>query len=174
MKYLLLIVSLLLASCTGAPENIKPIEGFQLKPYLGTWYEIARLDHRFERGLSHVSAIYTLRDDGGVKVVNKGYSKKDRQWEEAEGKAYFVGDDDTGHLKVSFFGPFYSSYIIFELDKTYQYALISGSDKKYFWILARQPKLDSKLLEQLIEKAKSKGFATEKLIMVDQSETTNF
>lgn len=172
MKYLLLTISLLLSSCMGVPDYIKPVKEFQLKPYLGTWYEIARLDHRFERGLSHVTANYSLREDGGVKVINKGYSQKDRKWNVAEGKAYFVGDTDTGHLKVSFFGPIYSSYIIFDLDKTYQYVLVSGSDKKYFWILARQPQLDSGLLNQLIEKAKSKGFATDKLIMVDHSSKT--
>lgn len=171
MKYFLLSITLLLASCTGVPENIQPIKSFEVKRYLGTWYEIARLDHRFERGLSHVTAEYSLREDGGVKVVNRGYSEDDKEWKDAEGKAYFVDKPDIGHLKVSFFGPFYSSYVIFELDKNYQYALVSGADQDYFWILARQPNLDPALQEKLIAQAKSLGFATDDLVMVNHSGT---
>ena len=168
MKYFLVGMTLLLASCTGVPDNIKPIESFEVNRYLGTWYEIARLDHRFERGLSQVTAEYSLREDGGVKVINKGYSQEDKEWKSAEGKAYFVDRPEVGHLKVSFFGPFYSSYVIFDLEKDgYDYALVSGSDKDYFWILARQPNLDPALLNQLIEKAKALGFATDKLIRVE-------
>ena len=172
MKYILLSITLLLASCTGVPENIRPIESFEVNRYLGKWYEIARLDHRFERGLSHVTAEYRLREDGGVKVVNRGYSEEDKEWNDAEGKAYFVDKPEIGHLKVSFFGPFYSSYVIFELDKVdYQYALVSGADRDYFWILARQPNLDPALQEKLIAQAKSLGFATDDLIMVNHSDT---
>lgn len=170
MKYVLLSICLLLASCTGIPENIKPVEQFELQRYLGTWYEIARLDHSFERGLSQVTANYALRDDGGVSVINRGYDEQKKEWKSAEGKAYFVDQSNQGYLKVSFFGPFYGSYVIFELDKKhYHYALISGPDKNYFWILAREPQLDSELLQRLIAQAKSLGFATEKLIIVDHS-----
>lgn len=175
MKYLLLSICIFLASCTGIPENIKPVEQFELQRYLGTWYEIARLDHSFERGLSHVSANYTLRDDGGVKVINRGYSQENKMWKEAEGKAFFVDEKDVGYLKVSFFGPFYGSYVVFELDKeNYNYALISGPNKEYFWILARQPQLEPELQQRLIEKAKSLGFATENLILVDHAGTPPF
>lgn len=173
MKYLFVGMCFLLASCTGMPENIKPVDQFELQRYLGTWYEIARLDHRFERGLSHVTANYSLGDDGGVKVINRGYSRKDNAWKDAEGKAYFVDKKDVGYLKVSFFGPFYGSYVIFDLDKeNYNYALISGPDKDYFWILARQPQLEPELLQRLIGQAQSLGFATEKLIMVNHSESS--
>lgn len=173
MKYFLLSITLLLASCTGVPENIQPVQGFQLERYLGTWYEVARLDHRFERGLSQVTANYSLRDDGGVKVINKGFSEEDKEWKSTEGNGYFVGQADTGHLKVSFFGPFYSSYVVFDLDKeNYQYALVTGADRDYFWILARQPKLEPALLARLLEKAKGLGFATDKLIMVDHTSAT--
>ncbi|WP_435782909.1 lipocalin family protein [Cellvibrio sp.] len=168
MKYFLLSMVFLLASCTGTPDNIKPVQGFEVNRYLGTWYEIARLDHRFERGLSQVTAEYSLREDGGVKVINLGYSQDEKAWDAAEGKAYFVGEPDSGHLKVSFWGPFYSSYVIFQLDKAnYQYALVSGADKDYFWILARTPQIEPALLAQLIEQAKSLGFATNQLILVD-------
>ena len=174
MKYLILSITLLLAACTGIPDNIKPVESFEVKRYLGTWYEVARLDHRFERGLSQVTANYSVREDGGVRVINKGYSQEDKEWKSTEGKAYFVDKPDIGHLKVSFFGPFYSSYVVFDLDKeNYQYALITGADKDYFWILARHPNLDPVLLDQLIEKAKVLGFATDELIRVQHTGTTH-
>jgi apolipoprotein D and lipocalin family protein len=170
MKYFLIAICFALASCTGMPDNIKPVKGFELQRYLGTWYEIARLDHSFERGLSHVTANYSLRDDGGVKVINRGYSAEEKQWKTAEGKAYFVDQPDIGYLKVSFFGPFYGSYVVFELEKdNYGYALISGPDTDYFWILAREPQLDPELLQSLIAKAKTLGFDTDKLILVNHS-----
>lgn len=174
MKILLLSIALFLTSCGGGkPDNITPVQPFDVQRYLGTWYEIARLDHRFERGLSHVTAEYSLRADGGVKVVNKGYSQKDGTWDTAEGKAYFVNDKNTGFLKVSFWGPFYSSYVIFDLDKNYQYALISGEDKDYFWILSRQPTIEKTVLDKLIEKAGTLGFDTQKLIRVEHTLITD-
>lgn len=167
MNRLLLILGLLVSGCTGMPENVRPVENFQLERYLGTWYEIARLDHSFERGLNTVTAHYSLREDGGVKVVNRGYSAEKDEWKEAEGKAYFVERPDLGYLKVSFFGPFYGSYIVFELDHdNYQYSLVSGPDKSYLWLLARQPKIDVDLRDKLIAKAAALGFDTGKLIYV--------
>jgi apolipoprotein D and lipocalin family protein len=158
---------LLLGGCVGVPDGVTPVENFELARYLGTWYEIARLDHSFERGLSRVTAEYSLREDGGVLVVNRGYSEKEREWKEVEGKAYFVDHADQGHLKVSFFGPFYGSYIVFELDRdSYQYALVSGPDKSYFWILARRPEMDTELKERLVAKAAARGFDMSGLIFV--------
>lgn len=167
-KYGMLLLVLLLSACTGMPENIKPVDNFDAKLYLGQWYEIARLDHSFERGLSHVSATYSPREDGGINVLNKGYSAEKKAWKSAEGKAYFVDKKDQGFLKVSFFGPFYGSYVVFELDQQdYQYSLVSGPDKSYFWLLARTPVIDKNLQEQLIAKAKTLGFPTDELIFVD-------
>jgi len=157
----------MLGGCVGVPDGVTPVENFELARYLGTWYEIARLDHSFERGLSRVTAEYSLREDGGVRVVNRGYSEKEREWKEAEGKAYFVDRADQGHFKVSFFGPFYGSYIVFELDRdSYQYALVSGPDKSYFWILARRPEMDKELKERLVAKAAARGFDMSGLIFV--------
>ena len=156
--------------CVGIPENVKPVDNFKLEKYLGRWYEIARLDHSFERGLTRVTADYSLRDDGGVRVVNRGYSAKDNSWKEAEGKAYFVNEPDQGYLKVSFFGPFYGSYIIFGLDhENYQYSLVCGPDKSYLWILNRGPKMKEDLLNTLMEKAAEAGFDTGRLIFVDHN-----
>ncbi len=167
MKKTLIAMIMLLAGCAGIPEGIKPVDNFQIERYLGKWYEIARLDHSFERGLNRVTADYSLRDDGGVRVLNRGYSVKENTWKEAEGKAYFVKGSDQGHLKVSFFGPFYGSYIIFELDhENYQYSLVCGPDKSYFWILARSPDLDVNKKDVLISKAAALGFDTGKLILV--------
>lgn len=168
MNKLCMALFFLLTGCVGIPENVKPVENFKLESYLGKWYEIARLDHSFERGLSRVTAEYSLRDDGGLKVINRGYSVKENKWKEAEGKAYFVRGSDQGHLKVSFFGPFYGSYIVFELDhENYQYSLVSGPDKSYFWILARTPQINEKIKNVLIEKAAALGFDTSKLIQIN-------
>ncbi len=164
-----LFALLALSACTGKPDNIKPVENFQAQKYLGKWYEIARLDHRFERGLSKVTAEYSLRSDGGIKVVNRGYSAEKNAWKESVGKAYFVDGKDQGYLKVSFFGPFYGSYIVFELEQeNYQYALISGPDTSYFWLLSRTPTIAPELQAKLIDKAVSLGFDRSKIILVEQ------
>ena len=165
---LLLLLLACLTGCVGLPDNVKPVENFQVERYLGKWYEIARLDHSFERGLNQITADYSLRDDGGVRVLNRGFSAAENKWEEAEGKAYFVGEPDQGYLKVSFFGPFYGSYVVIELDhEHYQYALVCGPDKSYLWILARTPALDENILNALIAKAAALGFDTGKLIRVE-------
>lgn len=172
MKKLLIIFVLLLAGCVNVPENITPVDHFNIGRYLGTWYEIARLDHSFERGLTSVSAEYSLRPDGGLRVVNRGYSQKENKWKEIVGKGYFVDRKDQGFLKVSFFGPFYGSYVVFDLDyENYSYALVCGPDKSYLWLLARSPKIDEHLKKRLVDKAASLGFDTDKLIYVRHDET---
>jgi apolipoprotein D and lipocalin family protein len=167
MKKFLLFLALTCTGCVGIPDGLTPVENFQLEKYMGRWYEIARLDHSFERGLTNVTAEYSLRQDGTVRVFNRGYSEKDNRWKEAEGKASFVNQTDRGFLKVSFFGPFYGSYIIFDLDyENYSYALVCGPDRSYFWLLARNPHIDGDLKKRLIAKAAASGFATDKLISV--------
>lgn len=166
-RIVLLLASLLLAGCLGMPEQLEPVSGFEAKKYLGTWYEIARLDHRFERGMSNVTARYELREDGGLTVVNRGFVAERGEWSEATGKAYLVGDESIGHLKVSFFGPFYASYVIFGLDQEdYQYAFVSGPDHSYLWLLSRQPEPDQAVVERFLEQARQAGFATDELIFV--------
>jgi apolipoprotein D and lipocalin family protein len=158
----------LLTACTGIPEGITPITGFKPERYLGKWYEIARLDHSFERGLRQVSAEYATREDGGIEVLNGGRDR-DGEWQEARGKAYFVADEGTGHLKVSFFGPFYGSYVIFELDQeNYQYAFVAGYNKSYLWLLSRTPTISEDLRAHFIRRAEELGFNTSELIFVDQ------
>jgi apolipoprotein D and lipocalin family protein len=169
----MMLLTLSLGACTGIPDGVQPVEKFSLDRYLGKWYEIARLDHSFERGLENISAEYSLRDDGGVKVVNQGYSEENKEWERAEGKAFFVDSNDQGYLKVSFFGPFYGSYIIFELDKeNYQYAFVSGPDSSYLWLLSRTPTISEDIVDKFIEKSKTLGFDTDKLIYVKHDTAT--
>lgn len=163
---------LFISGCTSLPDDIHPVGDFKVNQYLGKWYEIARLDHSFERGLDNVSAEYSLRDDGGLKVINRGYSAKDNTWKEAEGKAYFVTTQDKGYLKVSFFGPFYGAYAVFELDKdNYQYAFVSGYTKSYLWLLSRTPTVSDELITKFVKKSKQLGFNTDELIYVRQNNT---
>ena len=170
MKKMLFFI-FLLASCVSVPENIKPVDNFNFERYLGKWYEIARLDHSFERGLTSVSAEYSLRSDGGLRVINRGYSKKENKWKDIEGKGYFVNRKDEGFLKVSFFGPFYGSYVVFDLDReNYSYALVCGSNKSYFWLLARSPRLTDDLKKRLVDKTASLGFDTKELIYVQHDD----
>jgi apolipoprotein D and lipocalin family protein len=168
-RFRILLLSVFLGGCTGIPDGVTPVKGFDLHRYLGTWYEIARLDHSFERGLEKVTAEYSLREDGGMRVINRGFSAAENRWKEAEGRAYFMGGQEEGYLKVSFFGPFYGSYVVFELDQEdYQYAFISGNSISYLWLLSRTPTVSSALLERFIKRSAELGFATDDLILVEQ------
>lgn len=167
--FFIVLFTQILIGCTGIPEDLKAVNNFDLNRYLGTWYEIARLDHRFERGLNNISADYTMNTNNSIKVINKGWNVTDQKWEQAEGKAYFVEQPDIGRLKVSFFGPFYGGYNIIDLDKkNYSYAMVTGPDKSYFWILSRTKQLPKATLEALIKRAKVLGFPIDKFIFVNQ------
>jgi apolipoprotein D and lipocalin family protein len=155
--------------CLGYPETVQPVNDFEIQKYLGKWYEIARFDHSFERGLESVTAEYSLREDGGVRIKNRGFSAKNKKWKESVGKAYFVENKELGYLKVSFFGPFYGSYVIFELDKlNYQYAFVTSSNKSYVWLLSREPQVSEKLKERFKNELRDKNYDPTKLIWVKQ------
>lgn len=165
-----LLLFLSLTGCTGIPAGVQPVTGFDQERYLGTWYEIARLDHSFEEGLSQVTAKYSMNDDGSIQVINRGYDAGPGEWKEAEGRAVFTGDPGVAHLKVSFFGPFYSSYVVFGLDKSdYSYAYVSGFDHDYLWFLSRTPTVSEKAMERFKSRAREAGFDLDELIVVDQS-----
>jgi apolipoprotein D and lipocalin family protein len=167
----LVLVTALLGACVELPEKVEPVQGFDAQRYLGTWYEVARLDHSFERGLSNVTANYSLRDDGGIKVINRGCDSEKGEWDQAEGKAYFVREQDKGFLKVSFFGPFYGTYAVFDLDQQdYQYSFVSGPDTDYLWLLSRTPEVSDNVRADFLQQAEKLGFATEELIWVEQGE----
>lgn len=166
----LLFIALTVTGCTGTPKGIAPVTGFDQGRYLGTWYEIARLDHSFEEGLSQVTAEYSVNEDGSLRVINRGYNEESGEWEEAEGRAVYVGEKSLAHLKVSFFGPFYSSYVVFDLDQTdYSYAYITGYDRDYLWFLSRTPEVSDQAFEAFRARAQEEGFDLSKLIVVDQS-----
>jgi apolipoprotein D and lipocalin family protein len=169
MKALTVVfLSLLLSACSGIPEGIEPVSGFELDRYMGKWYEIARLDHRFERGLEQVTATYSIQDDGTVRVDNRGFSTEEKAWEDAVGKAKFADNPTVGHLKVSFFGPFYGSYVIFELDKeNYQYAFVTGGENS-LWFLSRTPEVSDDLKDTFVNTVRASGYNTEELIFVNQ------
>lgn len=169
MKKLILLSILLLSACTTVPDGVTPVRGFEAERYLGAWYEIARLDHSFERGLSRVTATYTEREDGLIGVLNRGYQADDEQWDEAQGTAKFVTDADTAHLGVSFFGPFRFSYVVFALDPEYQWAYVTGYNRKYLWLLSRTPQVSAQRRADFIAQARTLGYATEELIWVEQA-----
>lgn len=163
--------ALLLAGCTGVPDGIEPVSPFDVDRYLGTWYEIARLDHSFERGLSNVTATYELRDDGRLRVLNRGFDVEECEWSEAEGTASFRGDTEVASLAVTFFWPFAGGYHLFALDSDeYAWAMISGSSRSYLWILARSPEPPEDLVQNLIERAAALDFPVDELIRVSHAE----
>ena len=167
---LVVLLSWMVSGCLGLPQGVHPVKEFELNKYLGKWYEIARLDHSFERGLDRVTAEYSLRDDGGVRVLNRGFSIAENRWEEAEGKAYFARGQDEGYLRVSFFGPFYGSYVVFELDKeNYQYAFVSGNSTSSLWLLARSPTVSRELVDRFVQRSKVLGFDTDGLILTEHN-----
>ena len=168
--FLAISLAFILLGCTGIPKGLQPITDFDTERYLGTWYEIARLDHKFERGMSHVQASYSIRDKGGIAVVNKGYIKADNEWKSVEGKAFLNGKPNEGRLKVSFFGPFYGGYNIVVLDKNYQYSMVAGPNRDNLWILSRTKEMDEGVYSTLANQAKVWGFNTDDLIKVEQGD----
>jgi len=170
LRGLCFFVLICLSGCTGKPDGVEPIRSFDINRYAGKWFEIMRLDHRFERGLSNVTATYTLQTDGSVKVVNRGFDRTKCEWDEAKGRAVFQDDPGTASLLVTFFWPFSGGYHVFALDKTnYEWAAISGPSRKYLWILARRPSLAPATKDRLVEKARGLGFPVDDLILVDHS-----
>lgn len=166
-----LVLMLFLSACTGIPQGVEPVTPFDIQRYKGEWYEVMRLDHRFERNLSNVTARYTVRDDGTVGVINRGYDRKECRWKDIEGRAKFLQKPDVASLSVSFFGPFAGGYHVFALDqKHYDWAAVSGPTRDYLWILARKPNLPKTTREQLVQKARDLGFPVNELILVDQGQ----
>lgn len=167
-RWVLSVIVLGLAACTGLPPGIEPVQ-FDAQRYTGEWFEIMRLDHSFERGLTNVRASYTLKPDGRVEVINKGFDPKECRWRDATGSASFQSASHVASLSVTFFPPFAGGYHVFALDRNYQWALVAGPTRDYLWILARKPVLAPDLRARLVKEAQAKGFPVEQLILVDQS-----
>lgn len=152
----------------GLPEGAVPVTNFDVTRYLGQWYEIARFDYRFEKGLQNVTAHYSQNPDGSISVLNRGQDSFSKKWEESTGKAKFVADEHTGRLKVSFFGPFYAAYTIIALDDDYQYALIAGNDLEYLWLLSRSPQMPEEIKKDYLQKAAAIGYDISRLLWTKQ------
>jgi len=166
--FTVIFVALIVNSCVDVPEGIKPVKRFKINRYLGTWYEIARLDNVDEQGLKSVSAEYRRNQEGDVVFKNRGYLTKWTEWREKEGRLSLAGDPNLGHLKVSYFWPFYKTYVIFELDPDYEYAYVCGKDRSLLWLLSRSKFVKDDIIDDFIEKSQKLGFDTSKLILVDQ------
>lgn len=167
---LILAVATVVSGCASVPSGMKPVTSFQPEKYLGRWYEIARMDHSFERHLTHVSATYTELPGERIEVVNRGYDTNAGRWKEIRGKAKPAGDPETGSLLVSFFPPFSAGYHVFALDRQdYQWALVAGPNRKYLWVLSRRPSLSPSLKQKLYHLAAEAGYDTGSLISVPQT-----
>jgi apolipoprotein D and lipocalin family protein len=165
-----LLALTLLAGCTGIPDGITPVQGFEPKRYLGDWHEIMRLDHRFEHGLTQVSARYAARDDGSLSVANRGFDPEECAWQDADGSAVFQGARDVASLSVTFFWPFAGGYHVIALDREgYDWAMVAGPTRDYLWILARDAEMAPEIRADLVAQARELGFPVEELILVDHS-----
>jgi len=169
LKASLLSLVFTLNACVGVPDGISPVSNFDINSYLGTWYEIARLDNRFEEGMSQVTANYSLNSDGSIRVTNRGFINEYQSWDEAIGKAVFADSDDLGHLKVSFFGPFYASYVVFNLSPDYKHSYVTSNDRDYLWFLSRSPEVDEASKTEFINQARDLGFSYQDILWIDQS-----
>lgn len=155
-----------LFSCATIPKGAVAVKPFDKKRYLGKWHEIARIDFKFEKNLNNTTADYSLNSNGTIKVYNKGYNTKKAKWNQAIGKAKFIGEENVAMLKVSFFGPFYSGYNVIALDDEYRYALIAGKSLKYLWILSREPSIPAEIKDKYLKIAEEIGYRTTDLLWV--------
>jgi apolipoprotein D and lipocalin family protein len=166
----IILLATAVTGCTGIPEGLEPVNDFEPDRYMGKWYEIARLDHSFERNLNNVSATYTRKMNGDIRVKNRGFNTKTGAWKEIEGNARFRVNESIGSLKVSFFGPFYGGYHIIALDRqNYDYAVVTGPSRSYLWILARNRTLKEPIYQKLVARADALGFDTDQLIRVEHN-----
>jgi len=164
LKFIIIMNGLI--SCSSIPKGVKAVEPFNKEKYLGKWYEIARIDFKYERDMDNTTAEYSLNANGTIKVNNKGYNTKKGKWEQAIGKAKFAGTNSIAMLKVSFFGPFYAGYNVIALDAEYRYALVGGASFKYLWILSRETTIPDEIKKKYLKIATAAGYHTSDLIWI--------
>jgi apolipoprotein D and lipocalin family protein len=164
-----LFIVMSLFSCRSIPKGVEAVKNFDKERYLGKWYEIARIDFKYERDMNNTTAEYSTMANGKIKVVNKGYNHKKNKWETATGEAKFVGDENTAMLKVSFFGPFYAGYNVIKQDTAYQYALVASKNFDYLWILSRAPRIPDDVRNDYLQFATQVGYNTDRLTWVEHN-----
>lgn len=157
-------IAVLMNSCVSIPKGAKAVSPFDQQRYLGIWYEIARMDFKFEKNLSDVSATYSLNADGSIRVDNKGFDQVKKVWKESIGKAKPVKDAARGRLKVSFFGPFYAGYNVIAIDAGYRYVLVAGNNLDYLWLLSREKTMPASTVTAYLKQAGALGYDVSKLI----------
>ena len=169
LMFLILVLSVCwtAVSCSTIPDGVTAVRPFDAEKYLGTWYEIARIDFKYERGLNNTTAEYSMNSDGSIRVVNRGYDYTNKKWKQAVGRAKFTKDRDAAMLEVSFFGPFYSGYNVIAIDAEYSYALVAGQSRDYLWILSRSKTIPDKIRREYLEKAERMGFDTSVLLWIE-------
>lgn len=157
--------------CRTPTAGVEPVSDFDFEKYKGTWYEIARYPHSFEKHLTDVTAVYEERNAGEISVTNRGYNTKRDSWSTAKATGNFAGKRNIGVLRVSFFWPFYGAYRVLHVDgsdKQYQHAIVTGSSTSYLWILARSPRIPDAKYKELLRLTRQFGFDTAKLQRVPQ------
>jgi len=178
--FTILIVGLTFLGC-GASKNaskkfkttISPVKNFKVESYMGHWYEVARLDFKFQKGLDNCAAFYSLNENGSVKVINSGFRDEKNKWEYAKGKAKFRGEKNLGELKVSFFGPFYSDYNVVAIADNYKYALVFGKNLDYMWILSRTKQIPDSIREDFTNIARNAGYDVSNLLWANHDKNDN-
>ncbi|MNL20959.1 Outer membrane lipoprotein Blc precursor [compost metagenome] len=160
------LIMLLFSACVMLPKGAEPVTDFDANRYLGKWYEIARMDNRFEKNLQQVTAQYSLNEDGNITVWNRGYDTLKKEWKSVKGKAKFRAQKTTAALKVSFFGPFYAGYNVIALDPAYRYALVAGQNLDYLWILSRDITIPDAIKASFIKTAQAIGYDTDQFVWV--------
>lgn len=159
---------MLFSNCQTIPSTAKAVHDFDVDRYLGTWYEIARIDFKYEKDLIYTTATYSKNEDGSISVLNRGFNKVKDEWKEAEGKAKFVDKTDEAKLKVSFFGPFYAGYNVVALDDEYKYALVAGKNLDYLWILSREKEIPESVKQNYLNVARGIGYDVSRLLWIKQ------
>lgn len=157
-------------SCSvGIPNGATAVKNFEAKKYIGKWYEIARIDFKWEKNMDQVTAEYSMKENGHIKVDNKGYNFVKKEWKQSVGEARFVENENLGRLKVSFFKPIWSGYNVIDLAGDYQYALVAGDNLDYLWILSREKTIPEDIKQRFLQKAKKLGYNTDNLVWTKQN-----
>lgn len=168
-KLIILLMLPLFQACSTQQPPLEVVKKVDIEQYTGTWYEIARLPNRFEKGLKCVTATYKMREDGKITVINKGHKiDNPQETKQVQGWAKIPNPEVPGKIKVTFFWPFFGKYWIIDLDENYQHALVGAPSREYLWILSRTKEMKETTYNNIIKTADEKGFDTSRMIFTEQ------